>query len=412
MDHNRLYSKITPVKLIAALILAAVLAGTAIANASHASSALQVTTRGSDELQRYGGEWIKGERGNTGSDGFWYTYESSSYGYWYFGSLHGIFRASYYLPGRDAIRSGSCFLWWCDAAPPTASPQFHIQQQNDDDSWETIRHLRANVRDANNKYKTGWWYWNDIQLDGNIRVRLSKRFADDKYRLAVDSFSFRWTGELPKDTEILQEGNSAAGTLSQTYQDMFVEYKHYEYNDGRSSSHIKTNHETECGRIAPRSAVDWIKTYRGQGANMNAYTFPVGECTSWVQFRLRGTVIADFDNGYGHKAYGGAGGPWSDGNNWDENARNPGMEDNVGVKICNTKKDSCSPVVHGVAQWNAGEYGHVAFVEAVLDGGRSIVVSEMNNGGAEICHLTVRTIREGDSGPGVRSWPDNFIQFD
>jgi len=60
---------------------------------------------------------------------------------------------------------------------------------------------------------------------------------------------------------------------------------------------------------------------------------------------------------------------WGNANTWGAYARAAGYRVDV------------SPEVGAIAQTTAGEYGHVAVVEAIINGGNSVVVSEMNYDG-------------------------------
>ena len=142
------------------------------------------------------------------------------------------------------------------------------------------------------------------------------------------------------------------------------------------------------------------------------YTFYVGECTSWVQFRLRANGV-NFHNGYPNSsppsqeviegrapAY-----AWGDAKGWDDTARA------AGIRVNGT------PQTGSVAQWEprqggAGSLGHVAYVEEVRNDGATIVVSELNftnwrNGTRTAwCERSVREIDRG-----TNRWPTNFIHF-
>ena len=147
------------------------------------------------------------------------------------------------------------------------------------------------------------------------------------------------------------------------------------------------------------------------------YTFYVGECTSWVQFRLRANGI-HFHNGYPNsnppsaEVENGTETPynWRDAENWDATAKTLRHR---GISMNGT------PQVGAVAQWEpnhggAGGLGHVAYVERVLNAGATIVVSELNfknwdsNGNRTAwCERSVRRIDESDKD----RWPSNFIHF-
>lgn len=146
------------------------------------------------------------------------------------------------------------------------------------------------------------------------------------------------------------------------------------------------------------------------------WNFYVGECTSWVAFRLQHEGIAFHNqaggnlpdtpsparsNRWSHAKY------WDDrGRVWNEEARQSSGFD---VLVNDT------PAVGAVAQWESG-YGHVAYVEEVKDNGNVIVVSEMNYGNyysdfvntwrREWCKFSRREIRRGSS-----QWPGDFIHI-
>ena len=196
------YRKTVSAVLLVFVVMANVLLPAPPANASHKESR-GTTTVDSRELDRRGGPWYRGEGGKTGDDGYWYTYRSDSRAYWNFGDLRGVFRAELHYPHRDAHKWNTC-NWLglnCVPRPPTASPRIQIQQRNSNGSWVTIRDFRSSVLDSNRKYKTGWWGWNNVELDGEVRVRIRKRFSDDKYRLAADKFRFIWKAYHSDDIE-------------------------------------------------------------------------------------------------------------------------------------------------------------------------------------------------------------------
>ncbi len=125
------------------------------------------------------------------------------------------------------------------------------------------------------------------------------------------------------------------------------------------------------------------------------YHFFAGECTSWVQFRLRVDGIP-FYNGYRWNVAG----PWGHASNWDEAARK------LGLLTSTPRKGS-------VAQWDHNHGGHVAYVEEVLNNGNTIRVSEMNVSSSEVCHFSTRLIHKNVDDPRgvVYNWPHNFIDF-
>ena len=103
------------------------------------------------------------------------------------------------------MKPGSCD-WlnrYCQGRNATASPRFRIQIWDDDNrQWQTVRDYRTSIRKTSGDYKTGWWGWNDVVLDGRVRVEIRKRYNDDRYRLAADAFRFLWRDLTPSDREI------------------------------------------------------------------------------------------------------------------------------------------------------------------------------------------------------------------
>jgi len=207
--------------------------------------------------------------------------------------------------------------------------------------------------------------------------------------------------------QIRQSGDNAPGTstpLNSLYRDLYTEYVRMNESGLDCDSTTRTSAELRdpwrtTWATATTNGSDWKR------GNELPYHFPIGECTSWVEFRLWKTgANTAFHNGYLHEAFGGKGAPWSHARNWDDNA------ESAGVSLYR------SPTVHSVAQWDSDPLssswrGHVAFVEAVSDDGNTIWVSEMNNGEAKLCYLKVRRITRSSSGSGVNSWPDNFISL-
>lgn len=161
-------------------------------------------------------------------------------------------------------------------------------------------------------------------------------------------------------------------------------------------------------------------TYRPP-SRVDPWNALIGECTSWVMFRL---------NAAGIPMHNGAGGTftprktpkcttgWSNAHCWDDRARdwNSRRTESAGFTV----RISDAPAVGAVAQWNWSPLGHIAYVEEVRDNGNTIVVSEMNYGNwrdgrrLEWCKLGTRTIRLEDAEHASvwRRWPDNFIHFE
>ena len=182
------------------------------------------------------------------------------------------------------------------------------------------------------------------------------------------------------------EGNNYERTLTPFYRELYAQYIDQSPNGGMC--------ERRSTRQMPSTNKPWLVT-------RNTYAFYLGECTSWVQFRLRGTVAPAFDNAYGRGTHGGD--LWGHAGTWDDNATRLGT---LGVTV------SQVPEKHSVALWqprrsgSRTSLGHVAFVESVSDDGSMIWVSEMNWIDAILCHLNVRRIIKGSS-----AWPDTFIHF-
>ena len=147
-----------------------------------------------------------GEGGGTGGNGFYYSTSSDAYSYWYFGSLRGTYRAKFFYVGHDAIgrdstRSDGCGLLnrHCSPRNPTANSRYEIQQQNEQGEWEVVYRFNNNLRDSNGALKEGWRWRGGVELDGNIRVKVYKRYDNNWSRLAVDSFRLEWRDLLPID---------------------------------------------------------------------------------------------------------------------------------------------------------------------------------------------------------------------
>lgn len=220
----------------------------------------------------------------------------------------------------------------------------------------------------------------------------------EQNRIAVDAIRLSCSYRAERD--VRQEGTNSSGTLSPFYQELYDEYKNYEYYDEYTEQRVKKNHARECERTNRDSTIAWIATKKER------YQFPVGECTSWVQFRLRKTVVPDFDNGYLHEEYGGTGGAWGNASEWERNA------DVAGVLYFSGRDNYYAPQKYSIAQWDvsvSSSYGHVAFVEAVSNDGQTIWVSEMNWRGSKVCYLSVRKLTKNRS---TEPWPVHFIQFE
>ena len=222
-----------------------------------------------------------------------------------------------------------------------------------------------------------WCAWGGDHSIGAANARLSP-ISEDEINSPAE----------PADTssQITIEGSNFDGTLTAFYQDLYDQY--------RAQSPYGWMCEKRSTRRLPTTDKPWIVT-------RNLYAFYLGECTSWVQFRLRDTVVPAFDNAYGR---GKSGGLWWHAGNWDDNAAKLA---GAGVAVTQTPKE------HSVALWQPRKsgsrtsLGHVAFVEAVSDDGNIIWVSEMNRSDAILCYLSVRKIIKGTS-----QWPDTFIHFD
>ena len=199
--------RLAAVLLVLCVLAAGLVASSPTASADHIESKEQGDiSRDSDTLHREGGTWYRGQRGGTGSNGFYYTYDHKSYANWHFGELRGLYRAELYYPGQDAIQKGSCKLlgWNCTSRPPTASPRIRILQ-DDGNGFEVIYDWKTSIRDNNGKRKEGWWGWNNVELNGYIIVQIRKRYQDDKYRLAADSFRLKHRGLFEKDRRVAIE---------------------------------------------------------------------------------------------------------------------------------------------------------------------------------------------------------------
>ena len=102
--------------------------------------------------------------------------------------------------------------------------------------------------------------------------------------------------------------------------------------------------------------------YKGKCGGVDPWNYYKCQCTSFVAWRVNKRLGLKFHNKYkGHA--------WGNANSWDDAARASG------VKVDNKPKVGC------IAQTNAGNYGHVAYVSAV--NGNTVTVEEYNHGGVE-----------------------------
>ena len=150
----------------------------------------------------------------------------------------------------------------------------------------------------------------------------------------------------------------------------------------------KVNEFNSRGNLCRQSA-DTHPANLGSGwFHADKWNFYVGECTSWVAFRLNLAGIP-FHNQFGgnvsysnNECQGLNPAPpysnrWAHAKYWDDRARNwhAGARQQTGFDV----RVSSQPVVGAVAQWETNHcYGHVAYVEEVRDNGNTIVVSEQN----------------------------------
>lgn len=130
-----------------------------------------------------------------------------------------------------------------------------------------------------------------------------------------------------------------------------------------------------AGRI-----VDDYPHKNGSRHNVDQWNFYQTECVSFVAWRLNERVGIPFHNHW--KTH------WSNANNWDEAART------AGIRV------DKSPAVGAIAQWNAGKFGHVAYVARVS--GEQVTLEEYNKGGTH--SYSKRTINSSDV--------ENFIHFE
>ncbi|KAK4136869.1 CHAP-domain-containing protein [Trichocladium antarcticum] len=102
--------------------------------------------------------------------------------------------------------------------------------------------------------------------------------------------------------------------------------------------------------------------YKGSCGGVDPWNYYKCQCTSFVAWRVNERLGLQFHNRYKGQA-------WGNANQWDDAARASG------VAVDNTPKVGC------IAQTNAGNYGHVAYVSAIS--GSSVTVEEYNYGGVE-----------------------------
>ena len=408
------------VVVVVAVLLVGLVGIAPPANANHTnhieSRDLGDIKRDSDVLRRENGQWYEGEGGGTGSNGFWYTYNSDSYARWYFTTLRGTYRVEHFYPGRDAVKKYSCgmFNTTCVYRPPTASPRFKIWQFDwDRDRWDIIFDRVSSVKDQNGEYKTGWWGWSDnIELDGYIVVEVRKSEDENNLRLAADSFRLLWRGFLPEDSGTPPDEpppttttTRTTNTTGDTKPPELDEYKVWlpdreipakgrvmDPCDLDTTDWPPDGNRLRANRSWTYDKKDWGTAEHGNATTL--YHFFAGECTSWIMFRLQHEGIG-FYNGYRWNEAG----VWGNADNWDEAARQIDL-----------LTDTPRPGV--VAQWNHRGGGHAAYVEEVKDGGNTIIVSELNYRPDEVCFFSRRTIKRNDTGPDVvDGWPHNFIDF-
>jgi len=103
------------------------------------------------------------------------------------------------------------------------------------------------------------------------------------------------------------------------------------------------------------------------------------ECTSFVAWRINKRLGVKFHNQY-------KGVNWGNANSWDDAARR------TGVKVNSTPVPGC------IAQTNAGNWGHVAWVTAVGD--KTVTIEEYNH-----------NVREGYSKRTVSKGSFNYIHI-
>ena len=138
----------------------------------------------------------------------------------------------------------------------------------------------------------------------------------------------------------------------------------------------------------------------------DAWAMYQGQCTSYVAWRLNDAGIP-FDNFWNNNGAGTLpdhGGSerwryrWSHAVHWAKAARA------VGIDV--DDRPSPGSIAHFTGdRYGHRIYGHVAYVERVLNNGSTIVYSEMNHAGS--CGFNRRTVDRGDW-----HWPDSFIHFE
>jgi surface antigen len=99
---------------------------------------------------------------------------------------------------------------------------------------------------------------------------------------------------------------------------------------------------------------DW----RVNGAEFDQWGFSFRNCTSFVAWRMNTTNAVGFTNGM-------RGGQWGNANHWDDNARTLGYAVNS------------TPARGAIAQTDDGNFGHVAWVDAV-NGDGTVTVEDYN----------------------------------
>ena len=363
-----------------------------------------------DAPERWGAPWYRGASGKGyGDNNYSYTYVKGS------ANLRGttIDTRSYARWIYDAVPAGDCTVSvFVPDERASASVQYDVYQG-------ARRNLKTSAL-ITQRHASGWTYLTDYRSEGGeVRIYLYNNDNPNVGRdLRVDNRGFDFNRiaadalrlecfPLSTSEAIRHVGNSASGTLSDYYSILFQRFL------------AASNNQHECNEIKADSDAPWITTTRIATTNAPLidgrrhwtkghaydYTFPIGECTSWVHFRLRATTTPHFHNGYLHEAFGGTGTIWSHAHLWDRNAGASGVSLNMGSNL------DYVPEQYSVAQWNNRPLGHVAFVEAVSADGDTIWVSEMNNGGRQVCYLQTRVITRSTNNGGVDSWPDFFIAF-
>lgn len=336
-------------------------------------------------------KWEDGGGGGSGNDGFQYVREPDRYNaYWVFQDLpDAMYRPASRIPGPGADPM------------PTGWAHYRVQQRGAS-GWETVESWTIDQgRLANHDSAPSFWYKsrlaNGVRLSGDVRVVMHLHGSG---LAAADSLLLRRVGDIVSEAPRPNVGNIVDGTLDQRFTNLYADFKRM--SNGGHEQDCESTSDTEADR-----SEYWRRTFRQVRVGRTAYDFPIGECTSWVQFRILTTIhrhVADvteigsadalpFDNGYQWDTLGI---PWGNAEDWDSRAEALGY-------------DSITPTVNSVAQWNWHPDGHVAFVEWVSEDGSTIRVSEMNLTGRQLCDLQVREISR--DGTGVYRWPDTFVQF-